>query len=342
MFERIVENALEFLTKAIDSFQADPKHSIINFHTAVELFLKARLMREHWSLAVLRDADFEKFEAGDFISVSFEAACERLQRIVCSPVPLGAKKNFDAVRRHRNRIVHFSHEIDLKVAAVIETIAREQLRAWYDLNLLLTIQWKESFAQFGAQFAEIEQRLTGHREYLQAKFDGLRKAIENEKAAGTEFRQCKSCSFEAKRVESRLKLLYEGICLVCSHQDQWIDYTCGSCDRVAPLEEGGQFACQACGDEEFESQIVTTLNEFIATPDNYFDATVPANCGECDGHHTVVEYGGRFLCVTCFDISDALFACEFCGDHSSGTIEESYLSGCTACEGSIGWHRDRD
>ena len=52
-FERLVENALDFLVCAIEEFQVAPKYSVIHFSAAVELFLKARLMAEHWSLVVM-------------------------------------------------------------------------------------------------------------------------------------------------------------------------------------------------------------------------------------------------------------------------------------------------
>jgi hypothetical protein len=103
MFDRLVENALDFLTKAIKGFKTEPKYSMINFYAARELFLKARLMHEHWSLVVMKEPDRDKFEAGDFASVSFEAACERLQKVVRSPIPQMAKRNFDLVRRHLSR-----------------------------------------------------------------------------------------------------------------------------------------------------------------------------------------------------------------------------------------------
>jgi hypothetical protein len=46
-FNQLVGSAFEFLDRAIGHVEADRKHSIINFATAVELFLKARLFKEH-------------------------------------------------------------------------------------------------------------------------------------------------------------------------------------------------------------------------------------------------------------------------------------------------------
>lgn len=122
---RLTDNAIDFLNRAIDEFKDRPKYSIINFYTAVELFLKARLSREHWSLIVRKSPDRKKFEAGDFDSVTFDEACERLKNVVESPVPERARNNFDAIRKHRNKMVHFFHDVDGGTGAPIEVIARE-------------------------------------------------------------------------------------------------------------------------------------------------------------------------------------------------------------------------
>lgn len=37
-FENLVRNGIDFLTKAISQLESDPKHSVINFYTAVEIF----------------------------------------------------------------------------------------------------------------------------------------------------------------------------------------------------------------------------------------------------------------------------------------------------------------
>ena len=342
MFDRLVENAMEFLAKAIDGFKTEPKHSIINFYTAVELFLKARLLKEHWSLVVMREPDREKFESGDFISVSFDAACERLQKVVQSPISTGAKRNFDLVRRHRNRMVHFVHHANISAANGIEAIAREQLRAWCDLNHLLSVQWKEEFAHFASRFVDFEQRLRGHREYLEAKFEALGSTIKNEASKGTEIRTCGACNFASMRISEVLKSLLEGHCLVCGYQDKWIDYACQSCGKKSCLEEGGNFSCQRCGNSEDEQQLVNSLDESIIDKDNYFEAKVPANCGSCDSYHSIIEYGGLYLCVVSFEVSDDLSQCGFCSEHSNADLEDSYLYGCSVCVGSVGWQMEKD
>jgi hypothetical protein len=52
MFNSVVENALDFLKQSILELKKSPKYSVIHFCAAIELFLKARLMLEHWTLIV--------------------------------------------------------------------------------------------------------------------------------------------------------------------------------------------------------------------------------------------------------------------------------------------------
>jgi len=46
-------NAIDFIDKAIREFQCrNIKYSTINFFSGIELFLKARLFADHWSLGL--------------------------------------------------------------------------------------------------------------------------------------------------------------------------------------------------------------------------------------------------------------------------------------------------
>lgn len=110
--ERLIANAFYFLTGALQQIKDDPQRSVIDFYAALELFLKARLLREHWSLIVTKDPDIRQFAKGDFVSVTFDGACNRIRRVLGQQIPQEAREAFDAVRKHRNRMVHFFHGDD--------------------------------------------------------------------------------------------------------------------------------------------------------------------------------------------------------------------------------------
>jgi DNA-directed RNA polymerase subunit RPC12/RpoP len=283
---------------------------------------------------VTKDPDRQRFESGDFVSVSFDEACVRLRKVVQSPISERAVRNFDTIRKHRNRVVHFYHGADLR------EVVSEQLRAWYDLQQLLTVQWKAEFNDFRPALADIEKRLQGNREYLQAKFADLEALIARERKGGAEFEECASCGFEAARTETVLGELKAAECLVCGYKSERLDYECSNCSEYSPLLEGGAFTCTHCGHREPEEKIAKTLNQFVATSDNYFEAMVPANCSECDGYHTIIEYHNKYLCICCFAVADALSACGWCSEFNNGDMENSDWSGCTVCDGRAGWDRD--
>ena len=67
----LLENAFDFLERGIEQFEHEPKYSVINFCSAVELFLKARLLKEHWALVVAKNPKMDEFLKGDFKSINF-------------------------------------------------------------------------------------------------------------------------------------------------------------------------------------------------------------------------------------------------------------------------------
>ena len=82
LFRSLVDNAIDFLAKASEELEDWPKYSVIHFYAAVELFLKARLMSEHWTLIVAKrqDPDWDRFISGNFSSVSLDEASIRLKK----------------------------------------------------------------------------------------------------------------------------------------------------------------------------------------------------------------------------------------------------------------------
>jgi hypothetical protein len=50
IFDSIVKNAIDFMKHSVKEIEKEPKYAVIHFCSSVELFFKARLMCEHWSL----------------------------------------------------------------------------------------------------------------------------------------------------------------------------------------------------------------------------------------------------------------------------------------------------
>ena len=133
LFDQLVRNAIDFMEKSNDQLDTAPKYAVINFCSAVELFLKARLLAEHWSL-IITDIDkgsknkkinFERFKSGNFQSVNLKTSIERLRNIVGVKISSNEEDSFTKVQQYRNMLVHFFHPeyIESAVEGVInETI----------------------------------------------------------------------------------------------------------------------------------------------------------------------------------------------------------------------------
>ena len=133
MFQQVVDNAVDFLEHSLAELEEAPKYSVIHFCSAIELFLKAKLMLEHWSLIdeEPKRANLSKFRAGIFKSVSIDETIERLENIANVRIQKEGQRSFSHIREHRNKMVHFFHP-DYAGAAesTIQTIVIEQTKAY--------------------------------------------------------------------------------------------------------------------------------------------------------------------------------------------------------------------
>jgi len=344
-----VENGLDFLTHSLEDFKTSPKYSVIHFYAGVELLLKARLMAEHWSLVVSKrqDPDWERLQSGDFISVSLDEAAARLDKVVGSRLNNRELEAFRSQARHRNRMVHFFHEAGAKktTEALLRDVAREQLVAWYLLNRLLTDRWADVFDKWKKDFAAFGKGLREHEQYLQITFDELKAEIDARSKSGISFRDCPSCGFAAFEIEEELGNLFGGACLVCTFRERCLSIECPGCHKNLVLLGEGLGTCDGCGKKLEPAEVADLIEADAPDTKAYLESGMPAHCALCGGFETVVAHGGKFLCASCFESYDDrdLKQCDWCSSlNAGGDMEDSFWAGCAACDGSSGWHADRD
>lgn len=349
LYRRVVENALDFLGRSLEDFQTRPKYSVIHFHAGVELLLKARLMAEHWSLVVSKrqDPDWKRFESGDFISVSLDEAADRLEKIARSALTKQELESFRALARHRNRMVHFFHDVaDKKVSEeLLRDIAREQLVAWYLLHRLLTERWTDVFSAWKKRFAEFDKSLREHDQYLQVTFEHLKPEIEKRAKESSPFFDCPSCGFGSLEVSKAIGNLFEEACLVCGYSATGATVTCPDCDEVIIFVGDGFGQCEGCGKKFEPKDLAEVLDQGLRGTKDYFESGMPAHCVNCEGYETVVSHGGMYVCASCLKICEEgdVGQCEYCGAlNAGGSMDDSFWSGCVACEGKAGYFRSKD
>jgi cell division protein FtsB len=219
MFNRLAENAFDFLFKAISEIENQPKYSVIHFYAAVELFVKARLMEEHWSLVISQrqEADWGKFISGDFQSVTLTEAANKLKKVVRSRLSKAELDAFKKVANDRNKMVHFFHVAHSEEESdkFKRDIVKKQLKAWFFLHQLLITKWKAVFSSWEERISELDKELRKLHEFLQVIFDNLKPKIEENKKKGVLYEECPSCGFQAQELSEEKNTIYEAKCLVC-------------------------------------------------------------------------------------------------------------------------------
>ena len=346
IFRRLVENAIDFLVRSIDEIEERPKYSIIHFHAAVELFLKARLASEHWSLVVAQgqEADWRKFISGDFRSVSLEEAAKKIDKIIQNGLTNNELKSFRDVMKHRNKVVHFFHEANYEEdrAKSIKEIVKQQLRAWYFLHRILNQKWNDYFREWSEQISNINKRLKGHKIFLQVIFDEMEDAIKAKKKSGDLFLHCASCEFEAQEHSQEYNEIYHAKCLVCDVIDICIKIVCSECGSDVYFMNEGFSECPSCSaqydPENVAHYLLDKTQVYVALKDGD-DSWNLGNC-DCGGYQTVVGIEDEYFCTNCFEQFDYISQCDWCGELNTGDMEHSHITGCNQCEGLLGHERD--
>ncbi len=340
LFDLVVRNALDFLKQSVSELEKRPKYAVINFCSALELFLKARLLLEHWALVVAKpeQAKLEHFLAGDFRSVSMDGAITRLRNVANEPISRDEEVCFRGVREHRNKLVHFFHKqysASPPEKQAIQDVVSEQCKAWYFLHRLLSTRWAEQFQPYTSEIEKLSRKMEANRTYLQAKYDGIAPEIRAEIARGIEYERCFSCGYEASRIEVQGKPLCQATCRVCRAERKFLRVRCPGCRETITVEDMGEADCP---NEDFTTS-VEWLAEKYGPYEDPKEETVLAYCSDCEqtDTRTAIPFGEvEYLCLSCLAVHDSAETCDYCGELNASLAEASYLTGCVMCSGKFG------
>lgn len=348
-FDDVVRNAFDFLGRSIDELEQHPKYSVIHFYSAIELFVKARLLKEHWSLIVAKpeQADKARFQCGDFQSVGLKDANDRLTKVADDGLLGEELKCFDGLRLERNQMVHFAHAAqgdDDAAKKEMERIVSDHAKGWLYLRRLLAGRWSEHFAAHADTIQAMDERMREQTKSLERKFLLLTDDIEAAKRSGSHFMHCPSCGFESFEVGAPVWVGI-GKCMTCGLAAPVITLDCVNEECAKPiLLPGGYESCPECGHDYTPEQVEEVLDEsdkLRHTDPHDPDDVSNAGCGNCSGYETVVPLDSdEWFCTDCFDIEEHIGQCEWCTGYSTHVPESSYASGCGQCEGRLGYEKD--
>lgn len=331
-FTSLVENALDFLQKSIRELEAgEPKYSVIHFYSGLELFLKARLLREHWCLCA---SDVNKiaqtqFASGDFESIGLKEAKSRLANILNCKLSGPEEKIYERLRERRNQAVHFYHPDDL---GSDKKVAVEQLAGWHFLYRRLTNSWKDCFEPFQDRLAELHRTISARAEYFPSIYSELKDDLLKQ-ARHRLIAVCEICEQQGALTKGEVaKGVHRLECAVCSGEAFALFLPCRKCGKLAPRSFERTTDCQWC-----ECRYEGSLEESFAWAEKTHPGASPrAWCGDC-GYtvkESVIEVGRASFCLAChaFYEHSGIARCDWCGDTVTGPVGDRISPGCVRCE----------
>lgn len=342
LWTSLVESAFDFFERAVEEHDTAPKYAVLHLAASVELFLKARLMAEHWTLIISpkKPPTFNQLKAGDFVSVTPAEAVERLRGVLPPEEAVGkdASAEFTDLATERNKIAHFFHA-DLDGEEKPLSIVQRQCRVWLHLHRLLSNVWKTTFAGFTKRLIALDRKMREERRFLTTIFDDAKAELVNHRKAELPVMKCTACGFEALALHDSDRYT-SGRCFVCRYHKTLMRVECPECEKDDVLLEHGYDHCPECG-HSFTPTEVGGLIGGDRSADDTGSCPMHIFCGEC-GTDEVFEKDGRYVCLNCMQEWGEISQCEWCSECTTGDTEGSYLHGCSVCDGLFGWKGDKD
>ena len=302
----LIENALDFILSALEYAQADEarslKYAVLHLSDGVELVLKEKLRREHWSLlfADVNKASESALTAGEFKSVDFDECIGRLESIAGLDMTSHTSL-LRLLRRHRNKLQHFEYNSSKdEVMSIL-------VKTWGFVLDFLHDHLPDVVGGQTATIEKIKNLMIENEGFVRERFTSIQKAINDFKVMSNAVLECPRCLEPA--------LLIPG--------DQ--NPKCLFCRYSAPPEETVEDWC-------FEFFGMQSPKERSTNPDRF-------TCPEC-GLDTLIqqEFGGMnppdpgWVCFNCGETwdYDRIRFCDWCNNPYACVGDD--LGMCSDCE----------
>lgn len=345
LFDSLVKNAIDFLDSSLDDLEKRPKNSIVDFYTSIELFLKARLMAEHWALIISKPetANIDSFRVGDFHSVFLEDAIKRLKGILNEHLEQSTIDNFKALGEHRNQIVHFSHSDYADFSAAKAGVVVEQWASWHHLHALLTEKWKDIFEPYLEEFERIHNQIMQQREFIKTRYNELKEKIDIEGKSGKRIIDCQHCEMHSAVVSDEHKWGDDYTCIVCGVSDTAVISTnekleCPTCHKSFEFFDKDLTACPHCKTPISADLLIDLCEQKYTEGDDWWEEGQPhiAGCHICQHERPSVFFiDGLWSCVSCFDRGWQAISCPNCDEFVTGDMDTIKYFACYKCEDEV-------
>lgn len=183
-----VRNGMDFLLSAFEHLSQndgepdarDLKYAVLHLQAAVEVLLKARLIREHWSLVFNDPGKAKKsdYDLGSFTSCGVQAAIDRLNNIVSLDISKDQAQAVRALAATRNALTHLGHTgsafaVESQAALVLDFLLTFIIE---HLQPVLTSEWafvEIRMEQLGGQLLKVKALVRERSQRLETELKPL-------------------------------------------------------------------------------------------------------------------------------------------------------------------------
>ncbi|WP_328834582.1 hypothetical protein [Streptomyces europaeiscabiei] len=214
-----VRNGVDYLVSVVDHLTAegdrhprDLKYAVLHLQAAAEVLLKARLVREHWSLVFMDPgkATRQKFDTSTLKSCGVPAAAERLRNIAGVDVTTGDAKVLEDLAQDRNALQHFGLTRDATAVEARAGLVLDFLVRFLD-DVLLPGLSREEVAAIASDMNRIREGLNAIHAFV---------------------------------TERMLRLKHE----LAGDEDRTV--ACPTCGQLAMVADGSSNRCHFCNTDE--------------------------------------------------------------------------------------------
>ncbi|OOM11005.1 hypothetical protein [Clostridium saccharobutylicum] len=264
------------------SKEKEIKYSLLHLSSGIELILKSRLYREHWTyiFSDMNKANKENLKNGSFKSVESAILIDRLKILCGIDIDNDSKNAFENLRKLRNQMEHFTINdnfpaVEACINKALVEVSKFITNNYNDFTSPLTMSFKDDDDEFGLTQEEekLIEELIKYIAKLKEHYDDAIKIATvkaQDEAVLHELLKCPSCK------EKLLKCNYDDNmchCFFCTYEEkgetvaeEYLNeiqglsqyeivkdggkyplYKCPDCDRNSMVNVGGKYVCFSCG-----------------------------------------------------------------------------------------------
>lgn len=277
------------------------KYALLHLCSGVELIFKERIRQEDWRLlfADPEKADEGAYESGDFWSVDFKQAQERLEEDCAVELTQEEKAQLKSFRKRRNQLEHFGVE---------DTLPAVQSSITQMVNLLVDFVGRAfdegGLEEEGPLLAEIRTKLGNCRAVVDDRMALIKPELDKQYSLV----QCPSCHQLAMSADGgTVKCLF---CHLSTDADtaaeEYVVNILGYPSQFEVEKDGGEWpvrACPECGSETFVTDVrgVNNIRNCYC-----FDCGISYSgdevelCHDCNEYYVHGGEAGCHICPDCF------------------------------------------